>query len=118
VKERELGSPLDVNEIREYKRKYVHDLKATGARLVTIPYYEEFYITYKGRLVRDQIHKENLSTWAELLAIIDPMIEDHLRNKGWQNGTDIAEDFNVYLEQGTRRIIVEDQDGNRLKADA
>ena len=112
VKLDKLANPLSVAEILVYKKEYIDKLKDRNMRLISIPFYKEFYLTFNGKLVRSKDFEENIDVWIELLDFISPLHQQHLKNKNWH--TDTSKDYIVYLEKDTRCILVEDIYGNKL----
>jgi hypothetical protein len=103
---------LSVDEILVCKKKYIDELKDRNMRIISPPFYKEFYLTFNGKLVRNKDLEENLTVWSEFLDVISPLHEQYLKNKNWH--TETWKDYIVYLEKGTRRILVKDIYGNKL----
>ena len=112
------STPLAPHAIKDYAQQYASECRKQGVFPSTMPYFEELDL-----MIGDKPHHEdNLFTvegdaiWSEFLDLIDPLINERMKNDGWVADGCTWEDFRVSLDD-ERRVIVEDLQGKRLTRD-
>ena len=111
-------TPLAPHDIKDYAERYASECREDGVFPVTMPYFEELRLKIgnKTHHPNNSLTIESDAIWSEFLNLIDPLLNERMKNDGWVADGITWEDFRVSLDD-ERRVVVEDLEGKRLTRD-